>query len=81
MPSLNGDKHWSKQMGSLGYEIEVDGQVYSAHIDHLKPWPIKSLPSSEPLSDGTPSDILSAISQSGSNDNSKTALFLAPAYY
>ena len=62
MPSLNGDKHWSKQMGSLGYEIEVDGQVYSAHIDHLKPWPIKSLPSSEPLSDGTPSDILSAIS-------------------
>ena len=28
-----------QQKGPLTYEIEVEGQVRMAHVDHLKPWP------------------------------------------
>ena len=38
------------QMGPLTYEVKVDGQVRSAHIDHLRPWPVDSIHTPEQLS-------------------------------
>ena len=69
-----------KQMGPLTYKVEVTGQVHSAHVDHLKPWPVDSLPSSTPLSGNILSNRPLEFSRSGSNDNSKTATasFLVP---
>ena len=69
-----------KQMGPLTYEVEVAGQVRSAHVDHLKPWPVDSLPSSTPLSGNILLDRPLESSQSDSNDNSMTATasFLVP---
>ena len=67
-----------KQMRPLTYEVEVDGQVCSAHVDHLKPWPVESLPSSKPPSDDIPLDLLSQTPPSDNNDTSMTAPFLVP---
>ena len=67
-----------KQLGPLTYEVEVAGQVRSAHVDHLKPWPVESLPSTMPLPGDIPSDIPLEIPQSDSNDDSMTASFLVP---
>ena len=65
-------------MGFLTYEIEVDGKICSAHVNHLKPWLVESLPRSKPLSDDIPLDLISQTPQSDNNDNSMTALFLVP---
>ena len=67
-----------KQLGSLTYEVEVYGQLHSAHVDHLKPWPVESLPRSKPPFDDIPLDLLSQTPPSDNNDNSRTALFLIP---
>ena len=54
------------------------GQVRSAHVDHLKPWPVESLPNTMPLPGDIPSDIPLEIPQSDNNDDSMTASFLVP---
>ena len=63
------------QMGPLTYEVKVDGQVRSAHIDHLKPWPVDSIHTPEPLS----SEPLAEETSTTQSDSDVTASFLIPA--
>ena len=60
------------------YEVEVDGQVHSAHVDHLKPWPVESFSSSKPPSDDIPLEVPPQTPPSDNNVNSMTAPFLVP---
>ena len=62
------------QIRPLTYEVKVDGQVRSAHIDHLKPWPLDSIHTPEQLS----SELLAETSTTQS-DSDVTASFLIPA--
>ena len=66
-------------MGFLTYEVEVDGKICFAHVNHLKPWLVESLPRSKPPSDDIPLDLISQTPLSDNNDNSMTAPFLVPA--
>ena len=64
------------QMGPFTYEVKVDGQVRSAHIDHLKPWPVDSIHTPEQLSSEPLAEETSTTPQSDSN---MTASILIPA--
>ena len=75
---VTGQALVKKQLGPLTYEVEVAGQVCSAHVDHLKPWPVESLPSTMPLPGDIPSDIPLENPQSDNNNDSMTASFLVP---
>ena len=65
-----------RQTGSLTYEVNVDGQIQAAHIDHLKPWPVDSVTIPEQPSPDTPAEEPPVTPQSAS---SSIASFLIPA--
>ena len=60
------------QMGPLTYEVKGDGQVRSAHIDHLKPWLVDSIHTPEQLS----SEPLAEETLTTQSDSDVTASFL-----
>ena len=64
-----------QQKGPLTYDIEVDGQFRSAHVDHLKPWPVNLSNTPDQVALDPPIGELSSTTRC---DDSVTASALVP---